>query len=162
MRRGWYHAALGAAVMATATATAASACSPGSPESGTTARQQVISERVSDAAALLAQCALASHVPGVADSARKYSGILPASQQWLRGGQIVLTKDSAAQFNGWYQGHLAGVVLGGRSFDRWGGFAARNGKLPIPVCGAGVSARRLHDQIYAHFPRMMKDNPWGS
>jgi hypothetical protein len=153
-----------AALAATALAIAAAApgCSSGSPKPRPTASRQLINERVSDAPALLAQCALSNHVNGVAASARKYSGLLPSSQQWLRGDQIVLTKDSAPQFSGWYEGHLAGVVVHGRSFDRWDGLAARNGRLPGAVCGAAVSARHLHDQIYAQFPSMKKNNPWGA
>jgi hypothetical protein len=138
----------------------ASACSSGSPRSGPGPSRNLVNERASDATGLLAQCAITQHVQGVIASARKYSGMLPASQRWLQGDRIVLTRDSSPQFSGWFQGHLAGVVLHGRTFDRWDELAARTGKLPAAVCGSGISARQLHDQIYAQFPRAKKNNPW--
>jgi hypothetical protein len=71
------------------------------------------SARNVSAPTLLAQCAISQHIAGAAASAEKYSGQLPAGQQWLHGGRIILTEVGGGQFTGWYEGHLAGVVVQG-------------------------------------------------
>ena len=115
-----------------------------------------------DSAALLAQCAFRSGAGGLLASAKKASKLLPASQQWLQGSDLVLTHANASQFDGWFQAQAAGVVIGGRSLDKWEEYAGENDKLPVAVCGTGVSPRALHDQIYAQYPAMKKNNPWGA
>jgi hypothetical protein len=57
----------------------------------------------------MAQALLSGGAKNLIASAQQASSGLPADQQWLRNGQIVLTKDNAAQFNGWYEGHAAGL-----------------------------------------------------
>jgi hypothetical protein len=56
----------------------------------------------------MAQALISGGAKDLIASALQANNGLPADQQWLRGGQIVLTKDNAAQFNGWYEGHAAG------------------------------------------------------
>ena len=51
---------------------------------------------------------------------------------------------------------------GSRSLDKWEEYIGQNDKLPVAVCGTGVSPRALHDQIYAQYPAMKKNNPWGA
>jgi hypothetical protein len=57
----------------------------------------------------MAQALLNNHAPGLLDSAEKINAGLPPDRQFLQNGQIVLTKDNLAQFNGWYEGHAAGL-----------------------------------------------------
>jgi hypothetical protein len=146
-----------AAAMLAVTAAACSSSSGGSPPASPSAQ---VSQRVSSVAALLAQCAIIRDIGGVAGSAARASAALPADQQWLHGGQITLTKASGSQFNGWYQGHLAGVKTHGTSIDQWGEKAISSGKLPREVCSGAGSARALYQQIYANYPSMLKNDPW--
>lgn len=142
----------------------AGACSSGSatPEPTPGPRQHQVAARSIDSVPLLAQCVFRSGAGGVLASAKQVSKDLPASQQWLQGSQLVLTKANASQFDGWFQAHAAGVVVGGRTLDSWEEYAGQNDKLPVAVCGTGVSPRALHDQIYAQYPSMKKNNPWGA
>lgn len=150
-----------AAVLIALAATAA-ACSSGSPAPTPSPSQSVVAARADDSAALLAQCALSRPVEAVLASAQQASRSLPASQQWLHGSRLVLTKANDGLFDEWFQTHAAGVVVHGRSLDRWEEYAGRHGRLPVAVCGAGVSARNLHNQIYARYPSLKKDNPWNT
>lgn len=142
----------------------AGACSSGSatPQSTPGPRQRQFTARSLDSAALLAQCALTGGAGGLLASAKQANQALPASQQWLQGSNLVLTSANTSQFNGWFQTHAAGVVVGGKSLDSWEQYAGQNDKLPVAVCGAGVSPRTLHDQIYARYPSLKKKNPWGA
>jgi hypothetical protein len=150
------------AAVAVALAVAAAGCSSGSAPRGPARRQSLFAARSADSGALLAQCALRHDVDGLLASARQASTALPASQRWLHGRAILLTKDSAAPFDAWFQAHAAGVVVQGRRLDNWEEYAGSHGKLPAAVCGSGISARQLHDQIYAQFPSAKKKDPWGT
>jgi hypothetical protein len=162
----------GLAGLALVLAVTASACSSGSHKPTVSPSHQIGLRRDADASALLAQCTITRGAitrgpitrgaAKVIASARQHSSGLPHSQQWLRAGQIALTKNNYATFNGWYSGYAAGIVVGGKSLDRWGVWAAQRDKLPAAVCGTGVSARSLHDQVFAHDPQVLKNNPWGS
>jgi hypothetical protein len=157
-----------AAACAAAAATlaiVAAACSSGSDGTtpsggGSSPAQSKASQREVSAGVLLTQCAITRHIGGVAASATKISGQLPAAQQWMQGSQISLTKTNASQFNAWYQGHVAGVTSHGNSIDRWAEQAATSGKLPAAICGAGTSPSSLYQQIYAKFPSQLKHDPW--
>jgi hypothetical protein len=138
------------------------ACSSGSTGAGTSpgTGQNAASARNAAAPALLAQCAVTADLAGAAGSAAKASDQLPASEQWLHSGKIQLTAASAGQFTGWYEGHLAAVVVHGKSFDQWAQGAASSDKLPTAVCGTTTTASALYAQVYAHYPKLMKSNPW--
>jgi hypothetical protein len=115
---------------------------------------------------LIAQCAISAGIKAVTSSATAASAAdtsagLSKSQQWLRGGQLVLTRDNYGYFNGWYEGH-AGVVVAGQSLGSWAQDAANQDKLPAALCGPGVSAKGLYVRIFAHFPADLNDDPWGS
>ena len=147
------------AAVAIALAVAAAGCSSGSAAPNPTPHQSLFAARSIDSGALLAQCALSHNFGGLLASARLASDSLPASQQWLHGSQILLTKGNASQFDEWFQTHAAGVVVQGRSLDNWERYAGNHGQLPVAVCGSAISARQLHDQIYAQIPSMKKNNP---
>lgn len=136
------------------------ACSSGSTSTGTGTGTNAASARNAAAPALLAQCAINADLADAAGSAAKASDQLPASEQWLHSGKIQLTAASAGQFTGWYEGHLAGAVVHGKSFDQWAQGAASSDKLPTAVCGTSTTASALYAQVYAHYPKMMKSNPW--
>jgi len=137
------------------------ACSSGSTSStGSGTGQSTASARNAAAPALLAQCAINADLAGAAGSAAKASDQLPTSQQWLHSGKIQLTAASAGQFTGWYEGHLAAATVHGKSFDQWAQAAASSDKLPTAVCGTSTTASALYAQVYAHYPKMMKSNPW--
>lgn len=164
--RGGRLAALAAAIVVAAAV--AAACSSGSPSPKPTPApapapaQSLFAARSIDSAALLAQCALSRGVTAVVTSAQQANQALPAGQQWLHGSKLVLTKANLGLFDAWFAGHAAGVVVHGKSLDNWEEYAGNNDQLPAAVCGAGVSARSLHDQIYAQYPSMKKNNPWGA
>ena len=152
-----------AAALAAGLASGATACSSGSsgsPGPTTTTTQSAAGQRAGSAAALLVQCELNQHDTSVAASAAKIEKLIPPAQHFLKDWQLVLTSANASAFNGWFQGHQAGVVVHGKSLDRWAAAAAQNGKLPTAVCGAGTSAHQLFDQVYAQFPKVRKSNPW--
>jgi hypothetical protein len=147
-------------------AVTAAACSGGS---GTAAshpspspQQSVFAARSIDSAALLAQCALTLPVAAVVTSARQANKSLPAARRWLTGSRLVLTQANGAQFSAWFEDHAAGVVVQGTSLENWERYAGGHDKLPAAVCGSGVSPRRLHDQVYARDPALLKNNPWGT
>lgn len=143
-------------------ALAVTGCSSGSAAPQPSPSQSLFSARSSDATALLAQCALSRPVASMLASARQANEGVSASQRWLQGSQLVLTKANASLFNAWFETNGAGVVIGGMALDRWAVNAGQHDKLPTAVCGSGASARQLHDQVYAHFPAQLKNNPWGS
>jgi hypothetical protein len=155
--------AAGAVIGAAAVTMAAAACSSdsgGSPSPSASAGQA--GQRVSSVDALLTQCAITRDIGGVAGPAARASDQLPAAEQWLHQGQLTLTKANGSQFNAWYQGHLAGVVSHGSRIDDWGVRAAASGKLPTEICGAGLTAKSLYQQIYAKYPSRLKNDPWPS
>jgi hypothetical protein len=154
-------AGLLAAVVA-ALALAATGCSSGSAAPSPSPSQSLSAARSSDAPALLAQCALSRPVASMLASARRANQGVSATQRWLTGTQLVLTKANTSLFSAWFETNGTGVVIGGRTLDHWAVSAGQHDKLPAAVCGSGVSARHLHDQVYAHFPAQLKNNPWGS
>lgn len=152
-----------AAVLAAGAAACSSGSASSSPGGGTTSPsggQSKAGQRAASAAPLLVQCALDQHDSSLAASAAKASGLLPKGMRWLKNGQLMLTRQNAGQFTGWFQGHEAGVVVHGKRWDDWAVLAAQNGKLPAEVCGAGTSARQLYDRVFARFPSMSKSDPW--
>jgi hypothetical protein len=149
------------AAVALAAAVAAAACSSsGSPKAQPS--RDAGAQRAASVGPLVVQCALGQHITSVATSAAKYSGQLPSGQQWLQAGQLVLTSGNGSQFNAWYQGHVAGLVVRGQRLEDWAGSLSGSGKLPAALCGAGASAKSLYEQIYAQYPSMRKDDPWRS
>jgi hypothetical protein len=162
--RGLRHAAMATTVVGLAFGALACSSGSGAPTgsgSGPSASSQSLaSARNGSAPTLLAQCAISRHIAGAAASAEKYSGQLPAGQQWLHGGRIILTEVSGGQFTGWYEGQLAGVVVQGKSFDQWAQAAAASNKLPAALCGTAATASALYEQVYAQVPKLAKRNPW--
>jgi hypothetical protein len=138
------------------------ACSSGSAAPSPSPSSSLSAARSSDAPALLAQCALSLPVAGMLPSARQANRGVSASQRWLQGSRLVLTKANTSLFSAWFETNGAGVVIGGMTLDHWAVYAGQHDKLPAAVCGAGASARQLHNQVYAHFPAQLKNNPWGS
>jgi hypothetical protein len=144
-------------------ALAATACSSGSAATPSPSPSQSLSAaRSSDAPALLAQCALSRPVTSMLASARRANQGVSATQRWLQGTRLVLTKANTSLFIAWFETNGAGVVIGGMTLDHWAVDAGQHDKLPAAVCGSGVSARQLHNRVYAHFPAQLKNNPWGS
>jgi hypothetical protein len=143
-------------------AVAATGCSSGSAAPSPSPSQGLSAARSSDAPALLAQCALSRPVASMLASARQANQGVSASQRWLTGAHLVLTKANTSLFSAWFETNGAGVSIAGRTLDHWAVNAGQHDKLPAAVCGSGVSARHLHDQVYAHFPAQLKNNPWGS
>jgi hypothetical protein len=76
---------------------------------------------------------------------------------WLRGGNIVITSATAAEFSAWYQANQA-VTVAGQDLDGWTRWAAANDKLPAGVCGSSASAPALQKQVYGKDPAA--GNPW--
>jgi len=145
-------------------AVTAAACSGGSAASrpSPSPRQSVFAARSIDSAALLAQCALTLPVAVVVSSARQVNKALPARQRWLTGSRLVLTQANGTLFSAWFEDHAAGIVVHGTSLENWEQYAGTHDRLPAAVCGSGVSPRRLHNQVYARDPALLKNNPWGT
>lgn len=56
----------------------------------------------------MTQALIDNQAPGLLAAAQAANAGLPPDQQWLKNGRIVLTEANGAQFNSWYQGHVAG------------------------------------------------------
>lgn len=150
--------------------TALTACSSGSahpqasaaPTTGTQAR----SLRSSTAPALLAQCAISQGVTKVLDSVQQYIKSHPGGDnQFLHGTAIRLTYDNGGAFTDWYENSTPPnfAIIGGKAlFDTWPMIAADQDRLPTAVCGSGASARKIYSQVYAHWPSLLNQNPWGT
>jgi hypothetical protein len=151
-----------AAVVAVLALAATGCSSSGSAAPSPSPGQSLSAARSSDAPALLAQCALSRPVASMLASARQANQGVSATQRWLTGTQLVLTKANTSLFSAWFETNGTGVSIGGRTLDHWAVDAGQHDKLPAAVCGSGVSARKLHNQVYAHFPAQLKNNPWGS
>lgn len=139
------------------------ACSSGSqhhhstPNPNSTAAN---SARFISAPALLTQCAINRGIKNVISSAQRYNKLQPASHRWLNDTSVHLTFANGGAFQDWYQ-NAPNFNVGGRSLlSNWPRIAASQGKLPQAVCGPGVSAKQLYVQVYAHWPSMLKHNPW--
>jgi hypothetical protein len=52
---------------------------------------------------------LSNGAPKMLTEAKLANAGLPPDQQWLKNGQIVITKDNRSVFNGWYEGYAAGL-----------------------------------------------------
>ncbi|HEY7145973.1 MAG TPA: hypothetical protein VH637_17175 [Streptosporangiaceae bacterium] len=152
-----------AAALVTTTAAlllGAAACGSGQASPDTSASPGTTAARDSDAMALLIQCGLSRGAPSVVQAVRAYDASQPARLRFTEGGNLRLTRASYPVFVAWYQSHASGLVVAGQPLDRWQQKAAASGALPAAVCGAGVSARQLHDQVYAQYPTALKNNPW--
>jgi hypothetical protein len=143
-------------------ALAGTGCSSGSATPSPSPSESQSAARSSDAPALLAQCALSRPVASMLASARRANQGVSATQRWLQGTQLVLTKANTSFFNAWFETNGTGVVIGGMTLDHWAVDAGQHDKLPAAVCGSGISARQLHNRVYARFPAQLKNNPWGS
>jgi hypothetical protein len=130
---------------------AVTACSGGSPPSPTS--NQAGQFRSSDAPALLVQCMLNQGTLGLSDS------IFSGRPGWLRGGDIVITPGTAANFDTWYQANN-GISVGGKTLTQWTQWASANDKLPTAVCGTSVSARAMQQQVFGKDPAA--GDPWGA
>jgi hypothetical protein len=149
----------------------AAACSSGSPQPTPTPSQSAggaheqNSERFVQAPAMLAQCAFSHGATALLRSAEQYNRKLPSGQRWLQGTTMTLTFANGGGFTDWFEnGGGAGFAFGGRPLGEWPEWAANHDQLPAQVCGAvvsGAAARQLHDQVYAHVPSTLKDDPWG-
>jgi hypothetical protein len=78
---------------------------------------------------------------------------------WLRGGNVVITAGTSANFDTWYQAN-DGISVEGKTLTQWTQWAASNDKLPAAVCGTSVSARALQRQVFAKDPAA--GDPWGA
>jgi hypothetical protein len=133
-------------------------CGTGSPKPGPSPSAWIT--RSTNASALLAQCAMNTGIPEVVTNERQAQLALPPEQQWLHGDRIELTEQNGSQFNANYEGHVAGIVVGGMSFDHWEIWAGQHDALPPAICGTGVSPVELWDLIYDKYPARLADNPW--
>lgn len=157
----------GAALAAAAVLAGAVACTSGSPQpsrsphaSASPSGSPASLGRFASAPALLAQCAITRGVTKVISSAEQYNHSRPGSQRWLQGTAIRLTAGNGSGFTDWYQ-NAPNFPLGGKDlFSGWVRTATDQDKLPQAVCGPGVSARQLYDQVYAQWPSMKNANPW--
>jgi hypothetical protein len=129
---------------------AVTACSSGSPPSPTSG--QAGQFRSSDAPALLVQCMLTQGTLGLSDS------IFSDRPGWLRGGNVVITPGTAANFDTWYRTN-DGISVEGKTLTQWTQWSAANDKLPPEVCGTSVSARALQKQVFGKDPSA--GDPWG-
>lgn len=77
---------------------------------------------------------------------------------WLRGGNIVITPGTAANFDGWYRANDE-ISVAGKTLTEWTQWSAANDKLPAAVCGTSASARTLQKQVFAKDPAA--GDPWG-
>jgi hypothetical protein len=78
---------------------------------------------------------------------------------WLRGGNIVITAGTAANFDSWYQAN-DGISVEGKTLTQWTQWAASNDKLPAAVCGTSASASVLQKQVFGKDPAA--GDPWGA
>jgi hypothetical protein len=88
------------------------------------AAQTVATAQFADASTQLhitmVQALLSNGAPQMVASAEAHTKGLPSSQQWLQNGQIVLTKDNYATFEGWYEGYAASLYKVGKAEDTYG------------------------------------------
>ena len=158
---------------------AVAACSSGSPHHGLSASQQATSARYSTAPALLVQCALNHGVTALdggrplvsstalVSSTKQYVKDHPGIDQWLHGTRVELTYNNASRFTDWFNFPPSlivaskGLFIDGQDlFSDWPMTAATQDLLPAAVCGPGVSARQLYNQVYANWPSMRNADPW--
>jgi len=134
-------------------ACAVTACSSGPAPIPTPTSSQAVQFRLADAPALLVQCMLNQGTLGRSDS------IFSGPPAWLRGGNIVITADTATKFNTWYQANRT-ITVAGKDLTEWTQWAAANDQLPTGVCGTSVSAHALQKQVFRKDPTV--GNPWGA
>jgi hypothetical protein len=143
-------------------------------------------QRLSDAPALLVQCAI------------DQAGLRPAAgQDWLNDGKVSINTTDATNFNTWWVAHYtpgpytATFVIDGHrthylsfggtwvtkngqwvpqhtartdplaerySLYGWANWAAQNDKLPPAVCGTSVTAQQLQAEVYGGSGA---PDPWG-
>jgi hypothetical protein len=169
-----------AAVIATGLAVmAVAACSSASQHHGLSASQQASDARYSSAPALLVQCVINHRVTALdgghplvsstalVSSTQQYVSDHPGIEQWLHGTRIELTYNNASSFTDWFNFppnlivQSKGLFIDGKDlFSDWPMIAATEDKLPAAVCGPGVSARQLYNQVYANWPTMRNADPW--
>ncbi len=157
---------------------ALAACSSGS-QHGLSASQQASNDRFSTAPALLVQCAISHGVTALdggrplvsstalVGSTEQYVKDHPGIDQWLHGTRIELTYNNASSFTDWFNFppnlivDSKGLFIDGQDlFSDWPMTAATQDMLPAAVCGPGVSARQLYNQVYADWPTMRSADPW--
>lgn len=157
-------------VAASSLLTTITACSSGSahPHASTSATPTATSSQASyarypTASALLAECAVGRGMKNVLSSAEQYIKSHPgASHQFLQGAAIRLTKSNDAAFIDWTN-YAPNFNIGGKSlFAAWPMATALQDRLPTAVCGPGASARKIYGQVYAGWPSMLKQDPWGT
>lgn len=161
------HVRAGAVLVAAAVLAGAVACTSGSPQPSRSPQASASASgspaslgRFASAPALLAQCAITRGVKKVISSAERYNHAHPASQRWLHDTAIRLTAGNGSGFTDWYQ-NAPNFSVGGKDlFSGWARTAADQDMLPQAVCGPGVSARQVYDQVYAQWPSMKNANPW--
>jgi hypothetical protein len=80
---------------------------------------------------------------------------------------IELTYNNASSFTDWFNFppnlivDSKGLFIDGKDlFSDWPMTAATEDMLPAAVCGPGVSARQLYNQVYANWPTMRNADPW--
>jgi hypothetical protein len=154
-------------------------CASGSQHHGLSSSQQASQARFTTAPALLVQCAINHGVTAVdgdrpldsstalVGSTEQYVKDHPGIEQWLHGTRIELTGKNASGFTDWfdYPPNLIvdskGLFIGGKDlFSDWPMTAAAQDRLPSAVCGPGVSARQLYNQVYANWPTRREADPW--
>jgi hypothetical protein len=136
------------------------ACASGPAAPGTSASPGTTAARDSDAMALLIQCGLTRAAPSVVQAVQDYNASQPARLRFTEGGNLQLTRANYPVFVEWYQSHASGLVVAGEPLDHWQQKAAASGTLPAALCGAGISPRQLHEQVYAQYPTALKNDPW--
>jgi hypothetical protein len=113
----------------------------------------VTAERLTDAGALIVQCALTKGLMKPPTGLVTPSGETP----WLKGTKLVITAANAGTFNDWYSG-IIGTTIAGEEIEQWAEQIASSGKLPAAVCGTSMTASELQQQVFANDPAAA--NPW--
>ncbi len=149
-----------ALVIAAAVAIGGAACTSGQPGASPSAGSSGFAARDADAMALLVQCALSRQTASVVSAVHKADAGQPAQLQFTEDGNLQLTKANYPTFVEWFQSHAGGLSIGGKRLGDWQQTAASSGRLPVVVCGSGVSPKQLHDQVFAQYPTALNNNPW--
>jgi hypothetical protein len=149
-------------IAAAALAIGGAACSAAGPESkpSPSPGRSAFAARDADAMALVTQCALSRHAASVVSAVNKADAGQPARLRFTEGGNLQLTKANYPTFVEWFQSHAGGLTIGGKRLGDWQQAAASSGRLPAAVCGPGISAKQLHDQVFAQYPTALENNPW--
>lgn len=143
--------ALAAAAAITALAAGCSSSSSDSTPSPT--GSAVAANRLSDATALIVQCALTKGLMKPPTGLRTPSGQTP----FVQGTKLTITSANVGTFDEWYTG-VEATMIAGSELEDWVQQAAIRGTLPAAVCGNSVTASELQKQVFAGDPSV--GDPW--